>query len=67
MSTLTLTEQPLSLEAGTDRVMNYIECDLAADVTLPQWRRARAAASPRRRHILSTFAAPVRRAGAHAA
>jgi hypothetical protein len=28
-----------------DRIMNYIECDLAAEVTLPQWRHARAAAA----------------------
>jgi hypothetical protein len=31
-----------------DRAMNYVECDLDPELTLPQWRRARAAAAPRR-------------------
>jgi hypothetical protein len=50
-----------------DRVMNYIECDLAAEVTLPQWRRTRAAASRRQRHSDRSFFAPARRANALAA
>jgi hypothetical protein len=44
-----------------DRVMNYVECDLAVELTLPQWRRSRAAASPRRRLGLGTRFTPARR------
>lgn len=43
-----------------DHAMNYIESDLPAEVTLPQWRRARAATVPRRRLSLRIFA-PARR------
>jgi hypothetical protein len=31
-----------------DRVMSYIDCDLPVEVTLAEWRRARAASSPHR-------------------
>lgn len=41
-------EQPVHARAG---VMNYVECDLAPEVSLPQWRRTRAAA--RRRPALT--------------
>jgi hypothetical protein len=57
MSTPTFTGSPLSLEA----VMNYVECDLAPDVSLPQWRRARAAARRRTRLSLRHRFASVRR------
>jgi hypothetical protein len=32
-----------------DHVMNYVESDVPAGLTLIEWRRVRAAASPRRR------------------
>jgi hypothetical protein len=32
-----------------DHVMNYIESDVPADLTLAQWRRSRVAARARRR------------------
>jgi hypothetical protein len=32
-----------------DHVMNYIESEAPAELTLVEWRRVRAAASPRRR------------------
>jgi hypothetical protein len=35
----------------TEFHMNYVECDIPADVTLPEWRRARAAARPTRRRL----------------
>jgi hypothetical protein len=35
--------------------MNIIETDLPADLTLAEWRRARAAGRPRRRLTLRTF------------
>ena len=35
-------------------VMNFVESDLPADVTLPAYRRARMAATPRRRRIRFT-------------
>ena len=35
-----------------DHVMNYIESDALAELTLSEWRRVRAAASPRRRRSL---------------
>lgn len=41
----------------SDHVMNYVECDLGAELTLPQWRHPRATES--RRHgfsIRSVFA-----------
>ena len=70
MTTPIVTELPLRLEAvtadsflepphedrGHDHVMNYIDCDLAAELTLPQWRRARAASSPSRRSLRRRFA-----------
>jgi hypothetical protein len=37
---------------GGRHVMNYLEGDLSAEITLPEWRRPRAAAKPRRRHPL---------------
>jgi hypothetical protein len=43
-----------------DYAINYVESDLPAEVTLAQWRRARAAAFPRRRLSLRTFV-PARR------
>jgi hypothetical protein len=42
-----------------DHVMNYIESDAPAEVTLIEWRRVRAAASPRRRRSLRSLL-PVR-------
>jgi hypothetical protein len=69
MTTPIVTELPLRLEPVTadsfmelthedrvhDHVMNYIECDLAAELTLPQWGRARAS-SPSRRSLRGIFA-----------
>ena len=70
MTTPIVTELPLRMEpvsADTflgsvadpkprDRVMTYVECDLPAELTLAQRRRARAAASTRsrrpRRHLV---------------
>jgi hypothetical protein len=44
-----------------DHVMNYVESDAPAGVTLVQWRRTQLAATPRRRlGWLRTFV-PVRR------
>jgi hypothetical protein len=76
-----VTELPPRMEAVTadsflehaqdphthDRVMNYVECDLAAELTLAQWRRDRAAASSRTRRSLRPRFAPVRRHAALAA
>jgi hypothetical protein len=42
-----------------DHVMNYIESDAPAELTLIEWRRVRAAASPRRRRSLRSLL-PVR-------
>jgi hypothetical protein len=42
-----------------DHVMNYIESDAPAELTLVEWRRVRAAASPRRRRSLRSLL-PVR-------
>jgi hypothetical protein len=81
MTTPIVTELPLRMQAVTadsfldsepeshthDRVMNYVECDLAAELTLPQWRRARADVSSRGRHSLRRRLAPVRRSAALAA
>jgi hypothetical protein len=33
----------------SDHVMNYIESEAPAELTLVEWRRVRASASPRRR------------------
>jgi hypothetical protein len=53
MSPSTKSDSTPGLDApGARNVMNYVECTLAADLTLPEWRRARAAATPRRRHGL---------------
>jgi hypothetical protein len=41
-----------------DHHMNYVESDAPADLTLVEWRRARAAAAPRPRRRLFL---PVRR------
>jgi hypothetical protein len=38
-----------------DRVMNYVESDVPAELTLVEWRRVRAAASPRRRLSLRSL------------
>ncbi len=76
MTTPIVTELPQTLEPVTadsfidlepahhdpDRVMNYLQCDLSAELTLPQWRRARASAH--RRHHLRSYFAPVRRGAA---
>jgi len=35
-----------------DHFMNYVETEAPAGLTLVEWRRARAAASPRRRRSL---------------
>ena len=43
-----------------DHVMNYIECEAPAELTLVEWRRVRAAVSPRRRRSLRSLL-PVRR------
>jgi hypothetical protein len=48
-----------------DHVMNYIESDAPAEVTLLEWRRARTAASPRRRRTVRSLL-PVRRRPAFA-
>jgi hypothetical protein len=48
-----------------DRIMNYVECDLGVEVTLPQWRHARATGP--RRHRLRTLASRCRHGGAAAA
>jgi hypothetical protein len=75
MTTPIVTELPLRMQAVTadsfldsapeprthDHVMNYVECDLAAELTLPQWRRSRADTSSRSRHGLRRRFAPARR------
>jgi hypothetical protein len=38
-----------------DHVMNYVESDAPAELTLMEWRRVRAAASPRRRRSLRSL------------
>jgi len=48
-----------------DHVMNYIESDAPADLTLIEWRRARVAASPRRRRSIRSLL-PARRRPAFA-
>jgi hypothetical protein len=48
-----------------DHVMNYIESDAPAEVTLVEWRRTRTAASPRQRRSLRSLL-PVRRRSAFA-
>ena len=79
MTTPIVTELPLRMQAitadsfiapgdethGSGHVMNYVECDLSAELTLPQWRRARATASCRSR--LRSYLAPARRRTALAA
>jgi hypothetical protein len=59
MNTPIVTELPLGL------VMNYVECDLAPDLSLPQWRRTRAAARRRPRLSLRGHRAPVRHRAGH--
>jgi hypothetical protein len=44
-----------------DYVMNYIESEAPAELTLVEWRRVRAAASPRRRRSLRSLLAVPRR------
>lgn len=44
-----------------DHVLNYVECDLPADVTLPEWRQARVAACPRPHRGFRSFARIQRR------
>ena len=41
-----------------DHVMNYIESDVQADLTLVQWRRSRVALRPRRRRRLRILWTP---------
>jgi hypothetical protein len=43
-----------------DHVMNYVESEAPVELTLIEWRRARAAASPRRRRSFRSLL-PVRR------
>ncbi len=43
-----------------DHVMNYVESDAPAELTLREWRRVRAAASPRGSRSLRSLL-PVRR------
>jgi hypothetical protein len=43
-----------------DHVMNYVECEAAAELTLAQWRRSRITPRPRRRLAFGTFL-PARR------
>ena len=44
------------------RVMNYVECDLSVELTLPERRRARCAAAPAHRlHALRRRLAPAPR------
>jgi hypothetical protein len=38
-----------------DHVMNYVESEAPAELTLIEWRRVRAAASPRRRRSLRSL------------
>ena len=38
-----------------DHVMNYVQSDVPAGLTLVEWRLARAAASPRRRRSLRSL------------
>ena len=38
-----------------DHVMNYVESDAPAKLTLIEWRRVRVAASPRRRRSLRSL------------
>jgi len=38
-----------------DHVMNYVESDALAELTLVEWRRVRAAASQRRRRSLRSL------------
>jgi hypothetical protein len=73
MTTPIVTELPLRMEAITadsflehvqapqtrDHVMNYVECDLAADLTLAQRRHDRAVSAHTRRGLRPRFA-PVR-------
>ncbi len=47
-----MARRPMAGTTKPDRIMNYIECDLAAELTLPQWRQARAAARARRRGVI---------------
>lgn len=37
-----------------DHVMNYVESEVALDLTLVEWRRTRMAAKPRRRRLRIT-------------
>jgi len=81
MTTPIVIELPLRMEAVTadsfleavhdvqthERVMNYVECDLAAELTLPQWRQDRAATFSRSRRSLRRRFAPVGRSAALAA
>jgi len=48
-----------------DHVMNYVDSDLPAELPLLEWRRVRAAASPRRRRSVRSLL-PVRRRPAFA-
>ncbi len=42
-----------------DHFMNYVESEAPAELTLVEWRRARAAVSPRRRRsLLPAFRRP---------
>ena len=45
-----------------DHVMNYVECDAPADLTLVEWRRTRVLPEPRRRRGWLRTYVPIRRA-----
>jgi len=74
MTTPIVTELPLRLEPITadtfadslpaagrsDQVMNYVECDLGVELTLPQWRHARATESRRHSFRIRSVFAPLR-------
>ncbi len=48
-----------TFHAMPDHFMNYVESEAPAELTLVEWRRARAAASPRRRRsLLPAFRRP---------
>jgi len=56
---------PGTFHAMPDHVMNYVESDAPAELTLVEWRRVRAAAATRRRRSLRSLL-PVRHRAAFA-
>lgn len=66
MNTPTNTEPTIGRETfGQHHVMEYIECSLSADLTLPEWRRVRVAATAPRHHGLRDRHPHSRRAAHH--